>query len=65
MASNEPWSKSGVEPSVAELLADPVAQIILRYDGVTRADVWAAVERARQELRAAAGQPDARGRPVA
>jgi hypothetical protein len=41
------------EPSVEDLLSDPISDLILRHDGLTRQDVWRAVESARRALAAA------------
>lgn len=38
------------EPSVEDLLSDPIADLILRHDRLTRQDVWRAVESARRAL---------------
>ena len=55
------WNGAG-EPAVAELLADPMIDLLLRRDGLTRDEVWAAVEQARLALRAVAERPE---RPAA
>ena len=39
------------EPTVAELLADPIMRLILNRDGLQEGDVLAVVERARETLR--------------
>ena len=38
------------EPSLAELLSDPMIDHLLRRDGVTRQDMWRAVEAAQRGL---------------
>jgi hypothetical protein len=45
-----PYATAGVEPSVEEIISDPVMQFILRRDGLTTAEVWAAIDRARGAL---------------
>ena len=37
----------GIEPSLQELLSDPVIKILMQRDGVTRRDIETAVDRAR------------------
>lgn len=46
----ERWDQGGVEPSVAELLIDPICVLLRERDGVSEADVWRAVESAGQAL---------------
>lgn len=46
------WQEAGEEPSIAELLDDPIAELLRAYDGLREADVWLAVEQARCQLRA-------------
>jgi hypothetical protein len=41
------------EPRVEDLLSDPISDLLLRHDGLTREDVWRAVESARRALAAA------------
>lgn len=55
MTRRQGWEEG--EPAVEELLSDPIFEFLMRRDGLTRADVWRAVERARRKL--------ARGRPPA
>ncbi len=40
------------EPTVDELLSDPIAQLIMRYDGIDENDVRDVMEKARLRLRA-------------
>lgn len=53
----ELWGKAGVEPSVEELMADPMAALLLRRDGIGRGDVLAAVADARRALATAPPAP--------
>lgn len=39
------WGNSGVEPSIAELLSDPITQAVMRADGVRVKDVLAIIRR--------------------
>lgn len=41
------WHRSGEEPSLEEMLLDPVVESVLRRDGLTREDVKAVMEAAR------------------
>jgi len=38
------------EPTLDELLSDPIVDFILRRDRLTREDIWEAVTRARENL---------------
>ena len=42
------WEAS--EPALDDLLSDPIMEYLLRRDGLTRRDVWRAVETARSNL---------------
>ena len=44
------FSRAGTEPRLAELLADPVTQLVMRRDRITEHEVHAAVEIARRAL---------------
>ena len=44
------YTAAGIEPSLEELLNDRIAQLVMRRDGVSLADVWRAVETARSRL---------------
>jgi hypothetical protein len=46
----KPFSRAGTEPQLAELLADPVIQLVMRRDRITEHEVHAAVEIARRAL---------------
>lgn len=48
MTGQRPWEAG--EPSLEELLADPIFECLMRRDGVTRADVLRAVAAARRGL---------------
>jgi len=37
--SNKPWHEPGIEPSLKEMLDDPLIQFVMKRDGVTRADI--------------------------
>jgi hypothetical protein len=42
--------KSGIEPPLRELMNDPIMLLLLRRDGLTRAEVWAFLEGTRDRL---------------
>ena len=46
----DPWRDAGIEPTLSEMLADPTVQAVMRRDGVTPAQLWAQVERARHRI---------------
>ena len=59
------WRQAGVEPSVAELLEDSAAQILLRYDGLAVEQVWSVVEEARARMVLSSIGPKKPGREAA
>jgi len=38
-----PWSEAGVEPSITDVLGDPIVHTLMRADGVHMADLLAIV----------------------
>jgi len=48
MAKGNPWAGAASEPLVADLLSDPIAQALMRADGVIVGDVFAIVTRIRE-----------------
>lgn len=46
--------RTDFEPTLAELIDDPVAEILMRRDGVTREALFRTIEAARQRIAAAA-----------
>lgn len=44
------WLMRGVEPSVHELMADPIFELLLKRDGLDIHDVWRTIEVARAHL---------------
>ncbi len=50
MGAGELWKDAGVEPTVAELLADVPARAILRYDRLTPEQVLTVVDEVRDRL---------------
>lgn len=53
MTQNRIWQNA--EPSIAELLNDPIAHLLMARDGVRVRDVVAIVERARNQRSGAEG----------
>jgi hypothetical protein len=50
MSDSNLWEAG--EPTLDELLSDPIMDFILRRDRLTRRDIWRAVDGARDNLRA-------------
>ena len=46
----DPWAGAGIEPSLAEVLADPLIHLIMRRDGVTPPELRAVVDAAKARL---------------
>ena len=44
------WSERGVEPALAEMTSDPLVQLVMARDGLTKEDFWQAVFVARARL---------------
>ena len=65
MSNRTAWSEAGVEPDVDELLSDPLAEIVLSYDGLTREDVHDVVRAYRARRRSGILGRDARRRSAA
>ena len=49
MCGRDPWP-TGTEPSLDELLSDPIALALRRSDGITRRDIEALMAQARMAL---------------
>lgn len=47
---NREWLTAGTEPSVSELLSDPIVHLVMRRDGIGPSHVKAAIERALDRL---------------
>ena len=50
MTQNYNYREAGAEPTVEELMADPIMHLILKRDGIAAADTWEAVEITRRRL---------------
>lgn len=44
------YAEAGIEPTVAELMADPLVQMIFARDRIRPEDAWAAISAARRRL---------------
>jgi hypothetical protein len=42
----QPWGRSGVEPPLSDVLADPLVQVLMRRDGVSRTELESIIARA-------------------
>lgn len=47
------WQEPGIEPSLEDMFADPLVHLVMQRDGIGRADVEEAIDRARARLMAA------------
>lgn len=45
------WSIAGVEPALAEVLADPVVHLVMRRDGVSPCELRRVIVTAQSKLR--------------
>jgi hypothetical protein len=45
------WTEFGEEPSLAEVMADPIVHLVMARDHLTHADVESAVALGRRQLR--------------
>lgn len=45
------WSRAGQEPALSEVLADPLVHLVMRRDGVSRAELDEVIARAQAKLR--------------
>ena len=44
------WDTEGCEPTLDDVMSDPLLGFIMRRDGLTHDNVWAAIHLARQQL---------------
>ena len=44
------WSEAGIEPTLAEVMNDPIVRLVMRRDSLTPDDVWSVVNAARRRL---------------
>ena len=50
MSISRKWSEAGIEPGLAEVLADPLVHRVMRRDGVTMVELKTVIARARAAL---------------
>ncbi len=50
MTQNYNHHEASAEPTVEELMADPIMRLILKRDRIAAADTWEAVEMTRRRL---------------
>jgi len=46
----DPWASAGIEPGLAEVLADPLVHLVMRRDGVSLDALDAVIAAAREKL---------------
>jgi hypothetical protein len=46
----QPFDRAGIEPTLTEMLADPIVRLVMRRDGLSDADLWRAVRCGRHLL---------------
>jgi len=51
MRSDRLWRDAGEEPKLSDVLADPLIHLVMRRDGVSRAQLDAVIAQARAALR--------------
>lgn len=44
------WTRRGEEPTVADLMKDPLTHTLMRRDGISLHELWGVVEEARRHL---------------
>ena len=45
------WSKAGIEPTLTEVMNDPIVRLVMRRDSLTPDEVWSVVNAARRRLK--------------
>lgn len=50
LSRRQPWGVAGVEPKLCDLLDDPLIHLVMRRDGVTRAELRAVIRDAQRAL---------------
>ena len=44
------WTEAGQEPSLNEVMADPIVKLVMARDNLKQDDVWRVVEQARENM---------------
>ena len=52
------WQNSGIEPKLEGILADPLIQLVMQCDGVSRTEIEKVIDQTRTRLMAARGCSD-------
>ena len=55
---------TSIEPTIAELLRDPIVGLLMEHDGVTVEELMRLLDEARQRLAGSGLRPSTRGRPA-
>jgi hypothetical protein len=61
-APREDWSRAGVEPTLEDLINDPIVHMVMRRDNVAPSDLLKVVAGARAYLCKPAASPRTQGR---
>lgn len=48
------WQRRRLEPSISEVMSDPIIQAVMRRDGIAMAELWQVIEAARRRAVSAA-----------
>ena len=58
MATNkrDKWATAGVEPSLHDMMADPIVRVVMRHDGVSSEELRGMIEALRARRREAAAK---------
>ncbi len=51
------WTTLGIEPTLEQIMADPITRLLMQSDGIEAKEVWAAVETVRHRQELAAQRP--------
>ena len=50
-AGKPDWSKAGIEPTLTEVMNDPIVHLVMRRDSLTPDEVWSVINAARRRLK--------------
>ena len=53
MRAEPTWPSDGTEPSLEDVMLDPLVHLVMRRDGLSADAVWVALRRAQRRLQAA------------
>ena len=63
-APREDWSRAGVEPSLEDVINDPVVRLVMRRDNVAPADLLKMLAHARAHVAKPVASPRNAGAPL-